>query len=543
MILKLYLEQDFGTETTIRKNIQIDSEDANLIKCIESVVGDDCWISFRRYYDNSTLMEYERTFPYIIKDEVIQWDVPFSDVTIRDFRNTHNIDPDEVIYAEAGDYYGGGEEISELISWITSNWASINSGFGTVSSSITIVTFIHKVYKYFANIKNRLPHFDDVQTVVERNDNWDQSALMKLLKVDDAELMDCLLYSIGYNRINNAYIKKPTEEGLDIADDKEDSIWGLQTCGSWTEDITREIHDLNVLLTDLKFRSENLGLHWFRDAEEEVNKCIDKWNTYIGHGENLCFVKLIDPPCSYDRKDIEEDINNLEDKVQELLYSVEELEEQNCDYPLDEQEDNSSDFTEYIEQDEYEEYEEVSATDDGDDDDDIDRYVSPWEVLLTRLLLNSQLAVVITDHGTYIAYVEQVYSDDALLQVLSREGLMLGYQTCNYYDIKTITTDTKELKVIEKEVPKYTLPTLFAHDTSAIECIIYYALEHNLVVKVYISDMSESPIIGKVIEIADEIGPLEDPLIKVQLFDECNESNGVTWAEMSSVEWVSLPVM
>ena len=48
MQLKLQLDQSLSTGTTINKTIPVDSENMNLIKCIESVTGDDCRISFRK---------------------------------------------------------------------------------------------------------------------------------------------------------------------------------------------------------------------------------------------------------------------------------------------------------------------------------------------------------------------------------------------------------------------------------------------------------------------------------------------------------------
>ena len=567
MQLKLQLDQSLSTGTTINKTIPVDSENMNLIKCIESVAGDDCCISFRKYYGNTDLMNFENMFPYIIIDGEVHWCVPFSDVTIKDFRVTHNLDSDETIFAEIDDYGGGGDEVSELISWIASNWDVINSGLGTASSVLTIGGFISKIYKYFANKRNRLPYFGDVQEVIERQTIWDSSVLMKLLKVDDAELMNSLANSIGYKRLDNTFFKESTEDGKIVnIDDNSDSIWGVQTCSRWTEDITREIHSLNLLLTDLKYRSENLGLHLFHDMEIEINNLIDEWNSDLAHGDNLCFVKLINPPRSYERNAIVRDINIITDKAQELLYSVAEQEEQAADLSLSELEAIAYDPSEDIEPDEYEERKETNSSepqesdeieepndedyqeleeDDGPDymvdEDGIDYYVSPWEILLTRLLLNSHLAEIVTNHGTITAYVEQIYDNDALLQVLSKDGTLIEYQTCNYYDIQLITTDTKALNVLEKAIPKNTLPTVSAYGISAKKYIFNYAEENELIVKAFLGEMI-SPITGKVCEVEESIGELDDQLIKVQVLNEKDEFCGNAWIEMSSVECVCLPM-
>jgi len=568
MQLKLQLDQSLITGTTISKTISVDSENMNLIKCIESVTGDDCRISFRKYYGNTDLMNFENMFPYIIADGEVQWYVPFSDVTIKDFRITHNLDSDETIFAEIDDYGGGGDEVSELISWIASNWDVINSGLGTASSVITIGGFIRKIYKYFADKRKRLPYFGDVQEVIERQSSWDSSVLMKLLKVDDSELMSNLASSIGYKRIDNIFFKETADDGKIInIDDNSASIWGVQTCSRWTESITREIHSLNLLLTDLKYRSENLGLHLFQEVETEVNNLIDEWDTDLAHGDNLCFVKLINPPRSYERNAIVRDINTITDKAQDLLYSIAELEEPATGHSLSDQEVISYDSDKDMEPDGCEKREETDSSepqeseeieepndedcqeleeDDGPDymvdEDEIDYYVSPWEILLTRLLLNSHLAEIVTNHGTITAYVEQIYDNDVLLQVLSKDGTLIEYQACNYYDIQLVTTDTKDLNALEEATPKNTLPTFSSIGISAKKHIFNYAEENALTVKAFLGEMVTSPITGIVSEVEESIGELDDQLIKVQALKEKDEFCGNVWLEMSSVEWVCLPL-
>lgn len=534
--IKLEIAQNLDTDDTISKTIPVESEDANLLDCIEAVVGENRHISFQRYYDNIILMSFGRMFPYIISDETIQWRVPFSDVTIADFRRTHNLAPDDVIHAETYNYGGDGYEASELISWIVRNWDAINNVLGPVSSLITISGFIHKVYKYFANKWNRLPDFGDVEEVVEKQHIWDSNRLMKLLKVDDAELMDCLSYSIGYKRFKNTYIKEPIEDKIGRALDSANLIWGVQTCSRWSGDITRGIHNLNLMLTDLKFRAENLELE-FSNTEDAVNKLIDKWDTYLAHGESLSFVKLIIPPKIYDRYDLEKDINNLESNIQKILDRISEIEARSEDCSQNEQGTINSEIIETLE------YEENGETDYEEADNEMDYYVSPWEILLTRLLVNNQLTEIITNYGSMIAYINQIYDNDVLLQLLSKDGRLIGYKTCNYYDIKTITTDTSELRLLQDNVPRCMLPSIPTYGTSAKDYSIDYAIEENLPVILCINDTSSSLIKGKVIELEETVGLLEEPLIKVQMLNEDNENCGNAWLEYSSVEWVSMPIL
>lgn len=125
MFIKLELDQVIGAGEKTSCMIPIESEEDILIDCIQSVVGEDCYISFCNYYSNANLMNFERMFPYIVRDGVVSWFVPFTEVSIRDFRNTHHLGPEEVIHAEIDAFGGAGDDLSEIISWVANNWDTI----------------------------------------------------------------------------------------------------------------------------------------------------------------------------------------------------------------------------------------------------------------------------------------------------------------------------------------------------------------------------------------------------------------------------------
>ena len=106
-----------------------------------------------------------------------------------------------------------------------------------------------------------------------------------------------------------------------------------------------------------------------------------------------------------------------------------------------------------------------------------------------------------------------------------------------------IITDTKELTAIEEAVPKHSLPTFSSYGLSAKKCIFNYAEENELTVEAFLGEMVILPITGKVDEVEEAIGELDDQLIKVQIFTEKDEVCGNAWLEIASVERVSLPVI
>ena len=276
--VKLELDCTLSRRKIIKRTIIVSSENENLIKCIESVVGNDCYIAFGKYYSNTNLMNYEGMFPYIISGGSIKWYVPYTDVTIKEFRETNKLTADDVICAEIDNVGGGWNDFSEIISWIANN----SDAIGHFVDLISLGGFIRKVYKWFAKSK-RVARFEDVEEAIEHQDCWLSNKLMDLFKVYDSELMDCILYSMGYERIENEYIPRTIncETGDSLA------IWGKTTCHHWTSDITSEIQQLNMLLTDLRCQSEILELDSFCKIKNKINFLLKKWENYVIRGKHF----------------------------------------------------------------------------------------------------------------------------------------------------------------------------------------------------------------------------------------------------------------
>lgn len=507
--------------------IPIDSENDNLIECIRSVVGENCTISFQKYYENTDLMNFKEMFPYIVVNETINWCVPYSDVTIKSFRDTHHLEPDDPIYAEIDNYGGGGDEVSEVISWIINNWDTINFAISSVSSGITIGGFIQKIYKYFANKKQHLPRFEDVKELILRKDRWHRYQLMKLFAVNDQEIIDFILQSAGYERTGESFVKVDNNNCVGTQYNSNDP-WGKVTCNRLTGDLTVSIQHLNMLLTDLKLRSENLGIDCFSKVDEELDKLCDKWQYYLKGGDDFCFVMLVGLPDKYDRLDLDNNINSLSFQVQELLDEIAALEELGNKESMKEFKWKVNDI-------------DIENRDDFDiEDEEIDEYISPWEMLLTKLYLSDKPFQIKAESDTFLAYVEQIYDTDLLLQVLSESGSCIGYQTINISDIKMVTTDTKDLIYLEKEMPKKNLSSLSACDSSAKEFLVDYAAQNSIVLTIALNNLKNRQLIGRIIGVDTDTECLNEGLVKVQLLGDSEECHSTAWIEMTSIDWIRI---
>ena len=546
MIIRLELNQMIGAGKRMVCTIPIESEEDILIDCIQSVVGEDCCISFCNYYSNADMMNFERMFPYIVRVGVVSWFVPFKEVSIKDFRNTHHLESEEVIHAEIDAFGGAGDDLSEIISWIVDNWDTICASASMLSSSITIGGFIQKVYKFFSNRKHRIPNFMDVKDSIWKQEKWDSEELMKRLKIPDSELLNCILYSAGYERIGNTFRKKTDCDNFKRTRYNVDHIWGKSACNELGSEISLRIQELNIMLTDLKFRSENLDLNIFSKVEGIINTLLAKWDSYLSPGENLCFIMLTDLPYRYLLSEIIVDIERLDSYVRELIDIIAGIEEQEdmtlqdeVEWPVygtfeSEQEEQSEDV--FFANQDHEEYEEDGEWNEDKADD---RFVSPWEPLLVKLYFNDSLVKIKTDTETWIAYLEQVYNNDILLKVLSETGKFIKYRTIDIYDIQMITMDTEQLKSITKKTPKEELPSLHTYGISAKSFLVDFASEHDVVLTVAIHELQESPLTVKVEKVL-ETDYSEECLVKLRLLSDKNEENGVAWIEQQLVDWICL---
>lgn len=536
-VLKLELLHFPNRGKIIYKEIAVESDDVKLIDCIRLIVGEDSRISFGEYYANTNLMNYDCLFPYIISDGVIEWYVPFSNVSIKDFRITHNISDDEVIHIEIDNFGGSGDEAGEIISWIANNWDVLSMGFSDVSSGIAIVKFVAKVYKFFANKKGRVPEFNDVKEPIKRQDHWIDTSLMKLLKVDDPEFMDCILYSMGFEKTNNIYVERPIESNCQVPEDNFDVIWGKTTCNKLTRDITGSIQQFNLLLTDLKCRFSYFEFDSPKMIEEKIDSLLDRWGDYLNRGEDLCFIKLVNPPQKHDIRPLSKDVDGLVRYVRKILDEITEL--VRCeDESLLENTKAFSCITDHVVDTECENEYDYDYNDESFIEE-ADFYISPWETLLTKFYLDDRAFELITESGKITAYVEQIYDDDLLLQVFDDTEKLIEFRTVNIFDIKTIMVETNNIIDFEESMPKRLLPSIKSFGISAKEFLLNYSVENKAALKVLLTNMP-SPIILRAIEADYDVMQLENPLVQVEILNDDKKYDGVSWINISDVDYICM---
>lgn len=183
----------FDNEET-KMEINIADENENIISfCTPCVSG--AVITFQRYYRFCTdIMFSDDCFPYIIKEDIVYWNIQYSEVTIGDFIKTHKLTDSDILYMESGFPMAGGPGWQDIEVIWNAVWPIIKD----IGSSIVYLTaFLASVATLQTWVKdnlfsrgNRPPAPHQFFEFILSENNWNHHLLAKKLQIssEDARL-------------------------------------------------------------------------------------------------------------------------------------------------------------------------------------------------------------------------------------------------------------------------------------------------------------------------------------------------------------------
>lgn len=164
--------------------------------------------TFDRYYGSSEMMTLGKRFPYIVRDGRVLWNVPYDEVTVREFYDTHGLDRSDKVTLEIDNIGSAGELFETLYqAWIaflpvleeTLDWGG---------RLLTAWELICLVKRSFGKRNEGKPQPEQLSKYLLKREIWDLQELCRTLDADP-ELIGNFLTAMGYEDRAGIYVRDP----------------------------------------------------------------------------------------------------------------------------------------------------------------------------------------------------------------------------------------------------------------------------------------------------------------------------------------------
>jgi hypothetical protein len=176
-----------------------ENDDSTLLEICQQAEGMTPSIIFEKYYTYFTfhLMHNESVLPYVYSNDILEWNVPYSQVCLRDFLLTHNINKGEGIYVESGLPLAGGIGLPDFaLLWdIVSPYV-----LGIISTGADVGGFTSLIFLIMQSWrkKKRMPTPHTFFEVILK-EKWNYRQLAKQLHIEnESQKAKDLLKFLGY---------------------------------------------------------------------------------------------------------------------------------------------------------------------------------------------------------------------------------------------------------------------------------------------------------------------------------------------------------
>lgn len=292
MNITFYLDAKMNHNMIETKTVEVDSLDTNLVDLINSISTiNHSHVSFGTYYSDTKLMNYRKRFPYIIKDGEYMWNVPFNEVSIKDFINTTGVSIDQTIQVQIDKVGGYGDDSSfiAIVTWIQMMWSLYGNDIQTIAFFADIFEKAVKIVKHFYKGKS-LPEAKNVKEAVLKRKKWKKDDIKKALGFD-SESLDLIMSGCGYKKDTDYYILDKDNHEIENDYLKID-CWKVKKRNDKYREISFWTHELNEALTCLKIQSEALNLECYNEIRKKTENFMKKTNNSLIKGEGLCTLDI-----------------------------------------------------------------------------------------------------------------------------------------------------------------------------------------------------------------------------------------------------------
>ena len=160
------------------------------------------------YYSYYRWEQYGNACPFIFRRNTIYWNVPFDEVKVKDFLQTHEIH-DNTILVEYDCIAGDGF----LVHFIFQTWIAIKPLLDNISAILTVKDIINLLINTFGKRKSKMPAFNTMETYLYKRDEWDIKQLSEQTHFPKTVLIT-ILEMLGFEEHNGIYYKNAWKVSL-----------------------------------------------------------------------------------------------------------------------------------------------------------------------------------------------------------------------------------------------------------------------------------------------------------------------------------------
>lgn len=190
----------FPNNHLITKTMDINL-DENIIQACQQIGSIGMNITFNSYYLRcKEMMLSNDCFPFIIKNEVVEWNVDYSEVSVSQFIDTHpNVLIDGLVFeygipsASGADWY---DAWNLLVQWASAIWSTAIT-LCEAKDIINDAQFIILWFKNKYNKQEKIPYPQSFTDYIYRKNIWNHHELATQLDMNE-EQAKALLKGYGY---------------------------------------------------------------------------------------------------------------------------------------------------------------------------------------------------------------------------------------------------------------------------------------------------------------------------------------------------------
>lgn len=199
--IKLIACNPLGDSQTIVKEIPIDKK-TSLEDLFAHIESDMNVYYLPEYYGYYRWGKYGNSCPYVCSKNTVYWNVPYQEVRVFDFLETHEIG-NLSIKVEYDCLAGDGEL---LIDYLFQSWIAVKPILEAFGYAFTIKETVKLLVNAFGKRKQNSPAFSTLELYLLANDEWNLTQLVEQTRFPKAALVP-ILEMLGFEEHEGVYYR------------------------------------------------------------------------------------------------------------------------------------------------------------------------------------------------------------------------------------------------------------------------------------------------------------------------------------------------